>query len=178
VLAHFLTFFMKKPTVFCIVSLAALASARAQDTTYVWVSTDGNPQDISGTITLDSPSSAGGSAKDIVSFSVTDPVATLSSSSALPGSVFSDGPFTWNSSQITSMDIIAVTYIGGPFDEILLFTDNSISDAYVIPGSGVSIGFSDNSGSWQVEPVPDAGSCSVLMGAVCAGLVGLRRFRR
>jgi hypothetical protein len=173
---------MKKPAVFCIVLLAALASARAQDTTYVWVSTDGNPQDISGTITLDSPSSAGGSAKDIVSFSITDPLATLSSSSALPGSVFSAGPFTWNSSQITSMDIGAFTYIGGPVVEFLNFTGNSIGDLYFIPGFGVLGGFYDGSGSWQPEPAPaiapDAGSCSVLMGAVFAGLVGLRRFRR
>ena len=42
-------------------------SVVAQDTIYVWQSADGDPFNIQGTIVLDSPSSANGSASDVVS---------------------------------------------------------------------------------------------------------------
>jgi hypothetical protein len=44
--------------------LGIATSVFAQDTTYVWQSADGDPFNIQGTIVLDSPSSANGSASD------------------------------------------------------------------------------------------------------------------
>jgi hypothetical protein len=57
----------------------------AQDTTYVWQSADGDPFNIQGTIVLDSPSSANGSASDVVSLSITDTVDSYSWNPATGG---------------------------------------------------------------------------------------------
>ena len=42
--------------------------------------------------------------------------------------------FTWNPSEITSMDVVANTYIGGPGDEFITFTDSGLSDGYFLGG--------------------------------------------
>ena len=60
-------------------------SVLAQDTTYVWQSADGDPFNIQGTVVLDSPSSANGSATDVVSLSITDTVDSYSWTPATGG---------------------------------------------------------------------------------------------
>src|SRR5208282_3706954 len=82
-------------------------SVFAQDTTYVWQSADGDPFNIQGTLVLDSPSSANGSASDVVSLSITDTVDSYSWTPAT-GGLFTGAPFVafqWNPSQILSMDL-------------------------------------------------------------------------
>src|SRR5208282_1767641 len=79
----------------------------AQDTTYVWQSADGDPFNIQGTIVLDSPSSANGSASDVVSLSISDTVDTYLWT-PVTGNIYTGAPFVvfqWNPSQILEMDI-------------------------------------------------------------------------
>src|SRR5208283_583678 len=83
-------------------------SVLAQDTTYVWQSADGDPFNIQGTIVLDSPSFANGSASDVVSMSITDTVDSYSWTPATgggAGALFLGTVFAWNPSQILEMDI-------------------------------------------------------------------------
>ena len=85
-------------------------SVVAQDTTYVWQSADGDPFNIQGTIVLDSPSSANGSASDVVSLSITDTVDSYSWNPATGGGAgalyLGTAVFAWNPSQILEMGII------------------------------------------------------------------------
>src|SRR5208337_535215 len=88
-------------------------SVVAQDTTYVWQSADGDPFSIQGTIVLDSPSSANGSASDVVSMSITDTVDSYSWTPATgggAGALFLGTVFAWNPSQILEMDIVTPGY--------------------------------------------------------------------
>jgi hypothetical protein len=168
---------MKKAAVLSIVFLSVGIAVQAQDTTYNWVSNDGDPQGIDASITLDSPSSVGGSVSDVVSFSVSDAFSGFTSSD-LVAPPTSSGAFTWNASQITSMDLTGEAFGNFPFLAGFAFTANEISYEYfdVFDEDEAPTNFSDT-GSWQAT-VPDAESSAVLLGMVLTGLGGLRRVRR
>src|SRR5208283_2389391 len=90
--------------------LGIATSVVAQDTTCVWQSADGDPFNIQGTLVLDSPSSANGSASDVVSLSITDTVDSYSWTPATGGGAgalfFGIGTdFAWNPTQILNMDL-------------------------------------------------------------------------
>lgn len=175
--------------------LSVAASLHAQDTTYDWTGTGG----FTAQITLDSPSSpvSGGSLSDIVSIFFIDPASdggpygpysTYATTYDYPGygvipisaSEFDSttasltGDFNWNSTEITSM---ALSWNVGAtacyFDAGSEF-GNSI--AYLNYDAGVQA--SDNTGLYQTQSVPDAGSTSLLLGAALAGLGGFYRKRR
>jgi hypothetical protein len=167
---------MKKILILSFVLLFAGASMYAQDTTYVW--TGGSSE--SGTIVLDSPSSSGGSLSDIVSIDITDP-----SFGVINGFNFSfffgGSTFTWNSSQITQMEILSID----SFDHNI---STVVAENEPVGGSGNEIlvgeGFGpiftvglDNTGSWLAAPsvgVPDGGSSVWLLGLALAGLGSLK----
>ena len=153
-------------------------SVLAQDTTYVWQSADGDPFNIQGTLVLDSPSSANGSASDVVSLSITDTVDSYSWTPATGGEVgalYTGAPFVvfqWNPSRILSMDLSTP----GPKPEY--------EDAYfaVLPdGNGEIFDFStgyvaDESGEWvAASTVPEPSTLQLLLlGAPI--LIAVRRF--
>ncbi len=149
----------------------------AQDTTYVWQSADGDPFNIQGTIVLDSPSSANGSASDVVSLSISDTVDTYLWT-PVTGNLYTGAPFVvfqWNPSRILSMDLSTP----GPKPEY--------EDAYfaVLPdGNGQIFDFSvsyaispgDSSGEWvAASTVPEASALQLLLLAVPI-LIAVRRF--
>src|SRR5208282_4258051 len=92
----------KLPTLLGVLVSGIATSVLAQDTTYVWQSADGDPFNIQGTLVLDSPSSANGSASDVVSLSITDTVDSYSWTPATGGGVgalYTGAPFVvfqWN----------------------------------------------------------------------------------
>src|SRR5208283_3379646 len=99
---------LKLLMVFGSLFLGSTVPGFAQSTTYVWQSADGDPFNIQGTIVLDSPSSANGSASDVVSMSITDTVDSYSWTPATgggAGALFLGTVFAWNPSQILSMDL-------------------------------------------------------------------------
>lgn len=165
--------FYEKAVLLVSTIISVAASVQAQDTTYQWVSSDGNPDDITATLTLDTPSSAGGSTSDLVGFTFDgSPIGLGFENPNL------SGPFTWNSSQITSMNL-SFTGVEFPFFDDIAYQTNAISDTYYFLLSPVPLGVdSDTSGSWEAVPAPDAGSSMVMLGAAVAGLSGLRRFWR
>ena len=153
-------------------------SVLAQDTTYVWQSADGDPFNIQGTLVLDSPSSANGSASDVVSLSITDTVDSYSWTPATgggAGELFLGTVFAWNPNQILNMDLSTP----GPKPEY--------EDAYfaVLPdGNGQIFDFSvsyaispgDSSGEWvAASTVPEASALQLLLLAVPI-LIAVRRF--
>jgi hypothetical protein len=150
-------------------------SVVAQDTTYVWQSADGDPFSIQGTIVLDSPSSANGSASDVVSMSITDTVDSYSwtpASGGGAGALFLGTVFAWNPSQILEMDIETPGYGAHNID------------AYfgVLPdGNGEIFDFStgyvaDQSGEWvAASTVPEPSTLQLLLLAVPI-LIAVRRF--
>src|SRR5208282_6129642 len=152
-------------------------SVVAQDTTYVWQSADGDPLNIQGTIVLDSPSSANGSASDVVSLYIADTVDTYSwnpENTSLwlnPLSLF-----TWNSAQILDMDIVPQ---GGPQSVLAQFVvlpdgNGEIFDPSMaqppVPYPG------DQSGEWvAASTVPEPSTLQLLLLAVPI-LMAVRRF--
>jgi hypothetical protein len=157
--------------------LGIATSVFAQDTTYVWQSADGDPFNIQGTIVLDSPSSANGSASDVVSLSITDTVDSYSWTPATgggAGELFLGTVFAWNPNQILNMDLstpgpkpafadaqfVAHPGYGAIFDE-------SVSYA-ISPG--------DQSGEWvAASTVPEPSTLQLLLlGAPI--LIAVRRF--
>jgi len=150
-----------------------------QDTTYVWQSADGDPFNIQGTIVLDSPSSANGSASDVVSLYISDTVDTYSWTPATGPGLYTGAPFVafqWNPSQIISMDLS--TPGPSPEFEDALFTENS-------DGAGSIWDFSvnqtahapiDESGEWvAASTVPEPSTLQLLLlGAPI--LIAVRRF--
>src|SRR5208282_6592592 len=83
---------LKLLMVFGSLFLGSTVPGFAQSTTYVWQSADGDPSDIQGTIVLDSPSSANGSASDVVSLTITDTVDSYSWTPAT-GGLYTGAPF-------------------------------------------------------------------------------------
>jgi hypothetical protein len=158
--------------------LAVAASVHAQDTTFDFVTDDGG-KIITGWLTLNSPYSplGGGSVKDIVGFSVTDPHNTFTLADLFTGGIVNHGSFTWNPLGITAMDLTANTFAGGLVDEKITFAADGLDDAYLFLGFAPDGGFVD-SGSWKTTVVPDAGSSAALLGMALAGLGALRRSRR
>ena len=80
------------------------ATAHSQDTTFTWVSTDGNPNDFTATLILDAPSSSSGGLADVVSLSMSSDLGVTWS-----GPLNADwGIYTvlsWNTSTITYIDV-------------------------------------------------------------------------
>src|SRR5208283_4699390 len=148
----------------------------AQDTTYVWQSADGDPFNIQGTLVLDSPSSANGSASDVVSLSITDTVDSYSWTPAT-GGLYTGAPFVvfqWNPSQIINMDLVTP----GPSPEF----EDADFDAH--PGYGAifdfsvyqPVGVSDQSGEWvAASTVPEPSALQLLLLAVPI-VIAVRRF--
>jgi hypothetical protein len=152
----------------------------AQDTTYVWQSADGDPFNIQGTLVLDSPSSANGSASDVVSLSITDTVDSYSWTPATGGGVgalYTGAPFVvfqWNPSRILSMDLSTP----GPKPEYADALFYAFAD-----GTGAIFDFStspispcDQSGEWvAASTVPEPSTLQLLSLAVPI-LIAVRRF--
>jgi hypothetical protein len=170
------------------VSLGIVASLQAADQTYDW--TKGLPG-YSGTIVLDSSSSAGGSLADVVSISVTTPGGSDTLTQANIADVYINnpyGPFTWNASQITGMWIAWYT----TSDHSMNAPAGGVGQNYQpsIPGHNfvfdpndnfidfVGLGNKDLTGAWRAASVPDAGSTSLLLGLALTGLGACRRFGR
>lgn len=103
------SFFMKMtqsaflPISLSLVLFTALA-AQAADQTYVFTPTYGNPYDMSGTIVLNTPYSADGTAADIVSMTLSDNVSGTYDVD-LATDIIGIGPLTWNPTEIVSMNI-------------------------------------------------------------------------
>jgi hypothetical protein len=165
------------------------ASTYSQDTTYDWVSTDGNPFDITATITLDSPSSTSGTYFDIVSLliAVGNGVGTASDpapegfhveslepgwSSSLIGlpdpfaGLFfvNSTPFTWNPSTISSMDIDFNLYGDLTATTILSF------------GTDPGYGNPTTTGYWESPAglVPDTASTLIMLFSLTATVLFAR----
>jgi hypothetical protein len=177
---------MKTPALLSALVLLSIGSfAQAGDQTYNWVSSDANRDDISATITLDSPSSSAGTQSDFVSGLVTIPgVATYTLNQGDISDFF--GPFTWKPNEITQMDL---GFNGGFFPanyELMVLASvpgarpGSILDAVGVSGDpGTETDYRD-SGAWKAVQgsVPDAGGSVWLLGLALTGLGGLRRLRR
>jgi hypothetical protein len=155
-------------------------SVLAQDTTYVWQSADGDPFNIQGTVVLDSPSSANGSATDVVSLSITDTVDSYSWTPATGGGAgalfFGIGTdFAWNPTQILNMDLGTpgpkpvyedASFVALP-DGNGEIVDYSVQQAFP-PG--------DPSGEWvAASTVPEPSALQLLLLAVPI-LIAVRRF--
>ena len=145
----------------------------AQDTTYVWQSADGDPFNIQGTIVLDSPSSANGSASDVVSLSISDTVDTYLWT-PVTGNLYTGAPFVvfqWNPSQILRMDIETPGYGTAPAAAFEVVPD----------GTGAIFDFStgyvaDQSGEWvAASTVPEPSTLQLLLLAVPI-VIAVRRF--
>jgi hypothetical protein len=153
-------------------------SVFAQDTTYVWQSADGDPFNIQAAIVLDSPSSANGSASDVVSLYISDTVDTYSWTPASPGGVeglWLGTTLAWNPSRILLMDIYTPGY----------GLDNFDAAFEVVPdGNGEIVDYSaqqafppgDESGEWvAASTVPEPSALQLLLLAVPI-LMAVRRF--
>src|SRR5208283_2438129 len=156
--------------------LGIATSVVAQDTTYVWQSADGDPFNIQGTVVLDSPSSANGSASDVVSLSISDTVDTYLWT-PVTGNLYTGAPFVvfqWNPSQILRMDIETPGYGTAPAAAFLQLSDGngeivdySVQQAFP-PG--------DPSGEWvAASTVPEPSALQLLLLAVPI-LIAVRRF--
>ena len=163
------------------VCLGVAASVQAGDEAYTW--SDGAPG-YSGTIVLDSDSSAGGSLADIVSISVSTPGGSETLTQANIGSVYINNnstPFTWDASQITSMWIAWYT------TPVPVIADGVAGVGEQYEGANANFEFYDNpagtnldyasplntdkTGTWLAAgPVPDGGSTSLLLGVALTGL--------
>jgi hypothetical protein len=149
-------------------------TARAQDTTYTWVSSDSDLYGIYGTITLDSPNSAGGTLSDVISFTIgsasQSPITYTSSQLTLDG--LQAIPFTWDSSQITSIDLEETANLGNV---------GTISPFNFGPGALANSPTIDFEGSWlnSSASVPESPSVitDLFLGLPFVGLA-LRNFRR
>ena len=149
-------------------------SVFAQDTTYVWQSADGDPFNIQGTIVLDSPSSANGSASDVVSLSISDTVDTYLWT-PVTGNLYTGAPFVvfqWNPSQILTMDLEP---LGGPQFVLAQFVAHPGYGAIFDESDG-PISAEDESGEWvAASTVPEPSALQLLLLAVPI-LIAVRRF--
>jgi hypothetical protein len=154
--------------------LGIATSVVAQDTTYVWQSADGDPFNIQGTIVLDSPSSANGSASDVVFLSITDTADSYSWSPAT-GNLYTGAPFVvfqWNPSQILTMDLEP---LGGPQFVLAQFVAHPGYGAIFDESDG-PISAEDESGEWvAASTVPEPSALQLLLLAVPI-LIAVRRF--
>ena len=175
---------MRNTTFRLLMLLAALVpgttkSVFAQDTTYVWQSADGDPLNIQAAIVLDSPSSANGSASDVVSLTISDSADTYSWTPASPGGV--EGlwlspisPFTWDSAQILNMDIETPGY--GAHNIGAQFVAHPGYGAIFDESNGQSISAEDESGEWvAASTVPEPSTLQLLLLTVPI-LMAVRRF--
>ena len=79
-------------------------AAQAADTTNVWTSTDGDPDNLAATIVLDSSANANGSISDIVSITLSDAVyGTYDVNIPHDITSLNGGTFSWDSTEITGM---------------------------------------------------------------------------
>jgi hypothetical protein len=150
----------------------------AQDTTYVWQSADGDPFNIQGTIVLDSPSSANGSASDVVSLSITDTVDSYSWNPATGGGAgalyLGTAVFAWNPSQILEMGIITPGY--GAHNIDAEFAELPDGNGEIFDFSTSPISPCDQSGEWvAASTVPEPSTLQLLLLTVPI-LIAVRRF--
>ena len=126
---------------------------------YVWDDFNNNPPGgISGTLILDTPSSSGGAVSDIVSITLSDGGSgSFTYTPANASFTLNSYPFTWNSSQITSMDIKASLtdnnyYLDATENYQFPVGGNLIYTANGLPGN---LDY-DINGSWvAASPVPE-----------------------
>jgi hypothetical protein len=148
----------------------------AQDTIYVWQSADGDPFNIQGTIVLDSPSSANGSASDVVSLSISDTVDTYLWT-PVTGNLYTGAPFVvfqWNPSQILEMDIETPGY--GAHNIDAEFAELPDGNGEIFDFSTSPISPCDQSGEWvAASTVPEPSALQLLLLAVPI-LIAVRRF--
>ena len=147
----------------------------AQDTTYVWQSADGDPFNIQAAIVLDSPSSANGSASDVVSLCISDTVDTYSWTPASPGGVqglWLGTTLAWNPSRILLMDIYTPGYGLDNFDAAFGVVPDGNGEVF-----DWSTGYvADESGEWvAASTVPEASALQLLLLTVPI-LIAVRRF--
>jgi hypothetical protein len=161
---------------------------QAQETTYVWQSLDGGGNyDFSGTIVLDSSCSSAGTVADIVSFTETGPYIPYPFYSGAPATItitfpnaaldLNDFPFTWNSSQITSIYLSSEAEAYEGFTAVGDETRWGFSEELYFDPLNYGIGFQDTAGAW-VAVVPEP-SVPVLLAisffALCAKkLIGVQ----
>src|SRR5208283_1304940 len=160
--------------------LGIATSVVAQDTTYVWQSADGDPFNIQGTLVLDSPSSANGSASDVVSLSITDTVDSYSWTPATGGGAgalfFGIGTdFAWNPTQILNMELS--TPGPKPVYADAAFVAHPDGNGEIFDFSVYQpVGVSDQSGEWvAASTVPEPSTLQLLLLAVPI-LIAVRRF--
>ena len=150
-------------------------SVVAQDTTYVWQSADGDPLNIQAAIVLDSPSSANGSASDVVSLTISDSADTYSwNPENTPLWLNPLSLFTWNSAQILDMDIVPQ---GGPQSVLAQFVALPDGNGEIFDESGsYPISAEDEYGVWvAASTVPEPSALQLLLLAVPI-LIAVRRF--
>jgi hypothetical protein len=134
----------------CMTAILASASARGQQATYDWVSTDGDPYGFGGTIVLDSTSGVNGTVNDIISMTLFD---TFSGTyvATLPSDISVNGYFIaldWNPTTITDIELGAA--------------NNSTSQAFYLEDGIIADPLqevADFDGSWQraaCSAVPDS----------------------
>jgi hypothetical protein len=138
------------------ITMALYAQLQAQNTTYVWQSTDGDPHGLAGTIVLDSPSSAGGTMSDVVSVTLSDPVAGTYHVAIGIDPSYLLGGFTWTPTMITRMNAVWQNGSSQNWETWALPNDTGIQNG--------TYGLIDEGGAWLAEPtsVPEP-SVSLLL---------------
>src|SRR5208283_432763 len=171
---------LKLLMVFGSLFLGSTVPGFAQSTTYVWQSADGDPFNIQGTIVLDSPSSANGSATDVVSLSITDTVDSYSWTPATGGGAgalfFGIGTdFAWNPTQILNMELS--TPGPKPVYADAAFVAHPDGNGEIFDFSVYQpVGVSDQSGEWvAASTVPEPSALQLLLLAVPI-VIAVRRF--
>lgn len=137
-----------------------------------------------GKIFLDTSSNLSGSISDIdlANSYITTPDGTFifANADVVPASLM--GPFTWDSTQILTMDIQGVQTVGPNLTASWEAQANLISDSE-FAFNEVPVGSSAETGFWMaastlVAPVPDTGNAAVLFGGAVLLLVLASRIFR
>lgn len=156
-------------------TVAACASAQAQDAAYVWQSADGDPDQISGTIVLDSDNNANGSYGDIVSITIDQAYdlglwnVNLSTLLNTPGAIM------WTPEGITSLPEL-------DYQQYYKMSDNhfeysTIDTTQCLQYIGDSF-HADPAGAWVRDYAYDAPDTAATGGMMAMGLGALALARR
>ena len=144
------------------------AAMQADNVTYTWVSSDGDPFGINGTIVLDSSASSAGSFADVVSITISTPLYTdnvnLSSDTLIDFTAAwtPSGYFDWNPTQITDMGLtkFGPNSDGGPVYAAQEWTESYPAIPILLQVNGETVGY-DLYGAWEspsTSPMPETSS--------------------